>query len=729
MSNKLLLSLTLGVLLSGNVHSAPMLYADYLQALNAPVSSKIQDYVTQKTQPDRVINIMLSQSQKVDSDTASLFLDSVALLMVHPDYHQYLPTLRQMRIQILMLNGRIKEGIQNIENLDSKEQDRYRLLWVNSLLWTEQKELAVKVFNDVNRETYQQHKDEYINTGVDMTLNHGVLSQRFQLPEEGNNAIAQQLITTYDNMGAYDKALAERERVLMWTSDLVAQQHQRTSLVTFAKTHELIHKELLMMTTYLTIAAQKGEQFYGDVDTVHEYTNALVLYHLDPRNTERDSAWNDTLLDAEKLTGQFDSNSRRAYLKNRILLYQDTRPDFFYLDLVELATVEQDRRLLSKAYLSTLSLPIRHELLEGYFSLPVVSDEKEIVMADAYAGLIEQCEDQTPMLVRALKGHQLLQTSSILAYQCFEPIIWSSLSLSPQMQVSLQKEQEQVSYMEMKARGSESQMLSIAQGSHNSDMRLDAALFAVERQPLTASRLSELGTITEGLTLTSEQQKTVDNAIIDTLRQQGDMELLLSRLKLNPSANAMELAFGAMDQDATSEAVHYLVMRFAQPEPLSTYEEVKSVRYLDSVFSSLSLYEQGAVRSLSQDSVQTMLVLQNIESQLPGAFKENGLSTMDAVKRALTEFNQLKASLSKSVAEPNYTAQLWLTSVLNRRLAQFLVEQSTQADGRLQPILMKQSIQLKSQSDALLHQLLDLKLEGVTDVRILESVLLFEGDS
>jgi hypothetical protein len=725
-NNKLLL-VTLGALLSGSAYSTPMLYTDYIQELDAPVSNKIQDYITQKTQPERIMNIMQSQSRKVDRDTAPLFLNSLALLIAHPDYLQYTPALFQMRIQILMLTGNIEEGIQVIEQLNRKEQESYRLLWVTGLLLTDQKERAIKVFNDVDRNAFQQHKAEYVDTAKDMVLNYKILSQRFQLPEDGNNTIAQQLIEVYNSAGIYDKALAERERVLMWTPELIAQQDQRTALVDFAKEHDLIHKELLLMQTYLTIAAKEGEQFYGNLYTVNDYTDVLVRYYLDPRNTDRRKEWNEALLDAQKLAGQFDPNSHKAYLKNRMLLYNDSRPNLFYSDLVELATVEQDRLLLSKAYLPTLSLPIRHVLLEGYFSLTPLSDKKELVMAGAYAELIERCDEQTPMLVRAFKGHQQLPTSSTLAYQCFEPITWSTLSLSPKMLASLQEEQEQVSYLEMKAKGNESRMLDIAQDSHYLDMRLDATLFFAQSQPLTASRLSELSTIGESLILTAGQQKMVDEAIIDTLRQQNDPELLFSWLKLKPSANAMELAFVAMEQDAMSDAVYYLMMRFTQPEPLNAYEEVKSVRYLDSVFSSLSSDEQEQVHALSQESVQTMLALQNIENELTAAFKDSGIPTMDAVKQALTTFKQFKALLSTAVAEPNYTAQLWLLSDLNRRLSQFLVEQSIQADKRFQPILMEQSTQFKSQSQALLRQLLGLKIEGVTDVRILTSALLFEG--
>jgi hypothetical protein len=317
---------------------------------------------------------------------------------------------------------------------------------------------------------------------------------------------------------------------------------------------------------------------------------------------------------------------------------------------VALGMLTQERSTIVNKYSAYLSPSVQQTLLEGGFALPLKSDNITLAMADAYANLIEQCDETVPMEVRALKGHQFVSHDELdLAQQCFSSVVWERVALSDNMISSLSLEQNQVDYMAMKQRGHSTAMVAMAQQG-DAAMRLDAALFAVEAEPLTFERLNVLGEIGVVLALTDEQQKDMNARINERLRQEGPSELLLSRLEQAPRENALALAYWFISQDQDKEAMDYLLIRLEQPEPLADADEIKVVRYLDSVFPSLSQETQQRVRQVSNHSVQVMLQLQAQEASLASAFSIKEADMMVAIGQALAQYNQQRASLSSAPA-------------------------------------------------------------------------------
>ncbi|MBY7711036.1 hypothetical protein JJB90_26360, partial [Vibrio alginolyticus] len=108
-------------------------------------------------------------------------------------------------------------------------------------------------------------------------------------------------------------------------------------------------------------------------------------------------------------------------------------------------------------------------------------------------------------------------------------------------------------------------------------------------------------------------------------------ELLLPRLEQSPEENALALAYWHMSQDQEKDAVAYLLMRLAQSEPLSDVDEIKVVRYLDSIYPSLPQDVQSRVQQVSNDAVQTMLQLRAQEALVASAFHIEEADMMAAI--------------------------------------------------------------------------------------------------
>lgn len=726
MNKTILTTVMLGGFLSGGVQGAPLLYTDYIAALEAPVSNELQQYVRDGAAPERVMNILIKQSQKMTLDSSLVFLDNVNFLLSESDYAPYQSTLHQMNIQARMLNGDVEAGVAAIARLPSSEQSSFRLLWVAGLLQLNHTSQAVEVFNALSSEEYHHNKDQALNVAQEMVINHGVASDSLHFPEQGDDAFALLLANVYERNGLYAKSLDERFRRLSFIAEPSAQQAYRQTLVAFAKEHDLVRDERQLMEAYL-VAAVAGEGVVGEKNYVNDYSHLLVQYYFDERNKAQQSLWSDEWLEAQRRLSETDAVTQKAYLENRIYRNNAARPAAFYTDVVALGMLTQERSTIVNKYSASLSPSVQQTLLEGVFALPLKSDNTTLAMADAYANLIEQCDETVPMEVRALKGHQFVSHDELdLAQQCFSSVVWERVALSDNMISSLSLEQNQVDYMAMKQSSHSTAMIAMAQQG-DAAMRLDAALFAVEAEPLTFERLNVLGEVGVVLALTDEQQKDMNARINERLRQEGQSELLLSRLEQAPRENALALAYWFISQDQDKEAMDYLLIRLEQSEPLGDADAIKVVRYLDSVFSSLSQETQQRVRQVSNHSVQVMLQLQAQEASLASAFSIKEADMMAAIGQALAQYNQQRDSLASAPAA-NASAQLWLLGQLEWQLGQFLNQQMEKAPDALKSVLNEQVKQREAQARHYVRQVIDQRVEGVMDTRVLDAVLFMENN-
>ncbi|EJG1885663.1 hypothetical protein BS049_RS23320 [Vibrio parahaemolyticus] len=722
-NNAKLASTVLLTLLCGTAQSAPILYTDYLDALNAPISTDVQQYARQGMPAERVMNVIFHQSQTVDVESAPVLLDNVAMLMAQPDYRSYLSALQQVRIQALFVSGQLKQGIMEIEALSAKEQAPYCLLWSAGYLQLGALSQSLHVFNSMTPEVYEQNPQRSLHLAQDMVVNYGVSSDDIHLPGDGDAELAKRLAGFYDESGVFDRAYAQRKRALDWVALAPEQQSQRLALTVYASEHDLVAEEVGMMESYL-LSAERNGIVIGDIETIMAYTDKLVTYYADKRNKHhREPVQIEPLLGALRLAGENSKASEQAYLTHRIFIYQQTRPDFYYTDVVALTQLTQQASLIGDTYQKTLPKTTRQTLLEGYFSLSS-TDKNELFMAKEYVPFVSQCDDSTPTLIRALKGHEFAQVPDIeRAQACYDGVDLAVLSLPEAFSNGLQQEQERVAYATLKSSGNETQALAMAKRSGDVDVRLDAALFALENEPLTSERVASLLALQDSLMLTPEQNVQFEDALVASLTSNDDAELLMTVLKRTPERHALALAFLSMEQDATTSSVDYLLMRLAQPEALTAQEEIKTVRYLDGVYDSLSEPVQQRIAGLSLPSVQTMLQYRQLDAQLAQAFPETKAPITEAVPAALNEYQRLKATLSPIPAEPNYTAQLWLLSELDRQFAHHLQVLSERVDDNVAQVLNTQVAQLTQQSEQSLRQLLDLKIEGVADTRVLAAVM------
>ncbi|EJE8675972.1 hypothetical protein M5236_004699 [Vibrio parahaemolyticus] len=724
MNKTVLTSIILGGLLSHSAQGAPLLYIDYVAALEAPVSSELQQYARDGAAPERIMSILFKQSQKVTPESSSVFLDNVNFLLSESDYAPYQSSLRQLSIQTEMLNGDVETGVKAIASLSPSEQASYRLLWAAGLLQLNRTSQAVDVFNALSSKTYQDNKSQALSLAQDMVVNHGVASDALRFPEQGDGEFALQLANFYEHNGLYAKSLAERVRRLSFIAEPSAQQAYRQTLIAFAKEHDLVRDERQLMEAYLT-AAVAEEGVIGEKVLINEYSRLLVRYYFDKRNQTQQVRWTDEWLEAQRRLSDIDTATQQAYLENRLYRYNVTRPDVFYSDVVALALLTQERQTIVNEYSTVLSPSAQMTLLEGFFALALSADNTTLAMADAYASLIEQCDDSVPMEVKVLKAHQFISRDEFdLAQQCFSSVIWEQVSLPESITSPLSQEQNQVNYMAMKQRGNSTAMIAMAQEG-DSNMRLDAALFAVDAEPLTSERLDVLAEIGVALALTEEQQQSMNARVNERLRQDGQSELLLPRLEQAPEENALDLAYWFMSQDQEEKAAEYLLMRLAQPEPLSEADEIKVVRYLDSIFSSLPQAVQQRVHQVSNEDVKMMVQLQAQEVSLASAFHIDEADMMTAIRQALAQYNQQRALLTSAPAA-NASAQLWLLGQLEWQLGQFLNQQMAKAPDALKPVLNKQVKQREAQAKHYVHQVVEQRIEGVMDSRVLDAVLFME---
>ncbi|MFV0486456.1 MAG: hypothetical protein ACK5NL_04650 [Vibrio fluvialis] len=736
-----LLVTTMSVLFCYSVNAAPMLYSDYLYELEAPVSDRIQKFAMDGTKPERIVNILLKQSKKVSIDTVDIFLHNIDYVQHLAEYKPYIPLLESARIQAYFLSGNILRGIDTIKAQPAENQNEYGLLLAAAYLQIDQKDDALDSFNRSSSDYFEKDKERYLLLAKDMILNYGISSESIELPNLGKQLLTKDLATTYTDSGAFDRALVERRRLLDATTNVLERQLQRQSLAAFAKKHDLVRDEVSMMDDYLLSASNdgKGKIVVGDKDVINTYTNDLITYYSDARNKHKREVQDIVpLLKAQQAVGESNEATHILYLENILSLYDKARPESYYRESVELAALTKDASRVVDVYKHSLPGSTRKHLLSGYFSIVKSDpDKNKLFMAKEYLPFIKQCDAKAPALVRALKGHELAQTSDINnAYHCFASVDFSEFKaseLSPEFISGLVQEREHVSYVYMKQTSQMPEVYAIAKKSDDIDIRFDAALTAIDSQSLDAARVSELFALQKELRLTQKQQSQLNEHIVDLVRKGNDRKLLFSLLKRAPERHALELAYISMDFDNSVDSVKYLLMYFNQQtsrQALSKGEEIKVVRYLDSVVPRLSSNMQRQLEQIHQPYIQQMLAYRKIDVQMANAFKAPAadLPIMDAISQGLNEYNEFKNKLSPIPEEPNYTAQLWLLSELDRKFSDYLTELADGADENIVTVLNTQISGLRQQSEQNLKQLLSLKVEGVTDYRVLSGMLMLKQE-
>ncbi|HFK4418713.1 TPA: hypothetical protein ACGTRQ_003800 [Vibrio parahaemolyticus] len=713
----------ISVALCSTSQAASLFYTDYVNALTAPAKPDHELFVDSQVDKIRLVNILFSQSQNVSRETIDAFVENVDVLLSRTDMTPWHSELQKAKVNALMMTGRYQEAIESIDALSHQEQVPFGLLQTLAFWQLGDLEHALLSFN--HTEVCHEELRQCLTLAQDLVINAGIKSDQIHLPDDGDKRLVNNLTVFYVENKAYEKAYNEQLRTVDWEDDLIAKQQRRSELVGFAVKYDLIAKEIATMKSYLEHNDELPQIPAEFNANVNRFTNKLVRYYSDPRNPEHQEPQQvEPLLASQKRLSRTDDETRIAYLENRIYLYRKAHHGSFYDDINELAILTQDKSLIASVYNKSLPNSSRQKLLDTYFAIALPYKD-DVFMAQQTLPFVSSCSSQTPLLIRALKGHEWVQKSELeRAYDCFGELGVEQLPLSPDLKQTLNTEKQQVAYVHAKQQGDTTQALALAKTSNDAKMKYDALLLLLEsKDTLSEADIKHLDTLRTEFSLTAAQNDHVDSEILLQLRKQNDRQLLMAYLKRAPERNALELAYLFIDDDALGEAFHYIELRVQQASPLNDYDNVKIVRYLDTYYPYLSDQQRHRLRIVQNSALSTLSQLHDIQHEIAQSFKvDEQMPLLDAVQATLTEYSRLDTQLATSVTEPNYTVQLWLQAELSLKLEQVFSQLAQNAPVEMAQVLNSKINELHAQRQDKLRHILSLKIEGITDGRIVEAL-------
>ncbi|TOG82315.1 hypothetical protein, partial [Vibrio parahaemolyticus] len=85
-----------------NVTGKELSYVDYVALIESPVKD-ISSF--DKVKVNRITNIILSQSRKVDEVSLPIFINNINKLISNPSFHEKIPILLEAKVNALMIVG------------------------------------------------------------------------------------------------------------------------------------------------------------------------------------------------------------------------------------------------------------------------------------------------------------------------------------------------------------------------------------------------------------------------------------------------------------------------------------------------------------------------------------------------------------------------------------------------------------------------------------------------
>ncbi len=710
-----------GIALSSS-SQASLFYTDYVDALAAPAKANHKLFADTQVDKSRLVNIVLSQSQKASRETIDAFVENVDILLSRADMAPWHSELQKAKVNALMMTGRYQEAIESVDALPPQGRTQYGLLQTLAFWQLGDLGHALNTFN--RSEVCREEQPQCLMLAQDLVINAGIKSKQIHLPNDGDKRLVDNLTAFYVENKAYEKAYTEQLRTVEWEDNLIAKQQRRSELVDFTVKYDLIAKEISTMTSYLEHNGELTSIPASFNANINSFTKKLVRFYSDPRNPEHlEPQQVEPLLTSQKRLSETDESTRIAYLENRVYLYRTAHQSSFFNDVNELATLTHDKSLIASVYSKSLSNDNKQALLNTYFTIESPYKD-DVFMAQQKLPFVSSCSSE-PSLVRALKGHEWVQASNLeRAYECLGELSIEQLPLSSDLKQTLATEKQQVAYVNAKQSGNTTQALALAKTSNDAEMKYDALLFLLaSKDTLSAQDIEQFDALRTEFSLTAKQNDHVDSEILLRLRKQNDPQLLMAYLKRSPEKNALELAYLFMENDAFDEAFRYLELRIQQATPLNDYDSVKIVRYLDTYYAYLSEQQRNSLRVVQNSTLKTLSQLHDIQDEMKQGFiVDEQAPLLDAVQAALNEYNRFDAQLSVTVTEPNYTAQLWLQTELTQMLEQTLSQLAQNAPDDMARVLDGKINELHSQRQDKLKQILSLKVEGITDGRIVEAL-------
>ncbi len=719
--------LLINVVFSLNAIGEELSYVDYISLMESPVKD-ISSF--NKVKVNRITNIILSQSRKVDELNLPIFINNVDELISSPSFHEKVPILLEAKVNALMIVGEFNQALDIMKKDILKKNTRLNAVHVYAYLKVGEVRKAIYKYNSVTPQDFFDAADKYLSLAIDMITNYNVDFESLSLPKKYISKLSSYLFKYYDTNRLIKFAYGELLRMIQLADNPIDKYHIITKGIEYTENNNL-HQENIDLKYAFLKNIRNVSLTNEDKENIFNYAGYIIDNQHDYNDKE--------ILEAEKYVATEDHDYVVPYLKHYLKIHDKNITDNEYVsNTIKLAKLISDEKLILALYNKKDSLTKRQRsnLIESYFKIDGNGGDSAFYMASELSNSIAQCSGKTPDLARVLKGNKFAKDGDINnAYKCYFGVNINELDLTDALKIKLKKEQESVNYFYAKKQGADSEFLAIANNTKRGDIILDGSLFFIESNELTQNNIQSLSSLVESndSILTLKQKDKIKLSILAKLRLQGDTSksLLLKQLLLEPDDNAFEIAWIYKENNDKKNALHFIIRGLKFSKTVSIIDITKSIGYLNLHFSSLTNMDINVLNSerMTNKVIDNFLLLKSLSISTDKVFNkiDKSSSVFSRIKVSLNTYKSELNKLPKKVSVANYSNLLWARYRLNSSYASYLrtLINDSYDNRQLRSLLENQMNKLYLSSKKIRLEIIHNAKSDIADVNVMRSLKSF----
>ncbi|MGR5366461.1 hypothetical protein [Photobacterium damselae] len=709
-----------------------LLYTDYLDIIEDNHFHNYTLYFSNKEIPiERVINIAISQANKVDSSNVNVYINNLDILLERNDIGDYRSLISRLRFYSLVRTGNYQDAILI---KDATTDNNNKLAIILTYMKAGRVDNALRLINSIDNKDYISNRDDYIELAKKLVIDYDIESIRIKLPKNGNILLSSILINEFEDNAMYKSAFDELNNKLLLLDVKVEKLAALSRMVLLSEEHNLSDIDTFSsMMNYINLSNSLDIKDINDniAANIDYYTNSITDAYLDKNLRKILGIKRSEILKAQEKISASDVKYKINYFTNQIKLNSELNNDIYYNSINQLALLKKDEKILVGAYDDKLKIATKKMLLKSYFDINSGNSDQtnNLFMAAKFEPYLNKCTDIKNNLLKVIKSHKLYEYKDVnSAYQCIKNIDYSLLNIPVISKNKFIKEKYFIEFDYLKEDNNFEGMLKIVQNSNDMDLKLEYFDRYIRFNNLDKKRIDKIDSLVKNFDISIKDKETINRLIVDRLKDSRHEDLLKERLLLDKEKYIHELILLAIKNDEIQSAIADIIYMFNKNVNYDNEQLNRYIRYIDSHFSNMSIENKEKLNKLQNiNTISVVYSLNKVESNMNDYFSDLEGDVIENISQYIDVFDSVNGFIDNlDIEEPNIPAYLYVKSKLYYIFSLKLEELAENVDSNVKEVLLEKANMYKSESRDFLIQTIQNRITDNDDKRILSSVKLLE---
>ncbi|HIF9223433.1 TPA: hypothetical protein ACX6QE_001172 [Photobacterium damselae] len=710
-----------------SIANAQLLYTDYIDILDEEdfydYGFYFKDY---KISIDRVVNIAISQANKVSVENIAIYTKNLDILLHRNDIGEYKNIISRLRFYALVRTGNYQDAIQ-IKNSTADENNRLALI----LTYIKAGNLnqALELLNSVSYHDYNSNKNDYIELAKKLVIDFDIDSLKIKLPKAENLVLSSILIDEYEENGMYKSAYDEINNKIKIINDKEQKLNEISKMAFLAEEHNLSNIDTYKsMIKYIKLVNElDNSRINKDMAiNIDHYTNIIVDAYY-----KRGKVVSAEMLNPQKYISKQNDKYKENYLINQIKLNRKLKNKLFYDSVNKLALLKEDKKILVDIYEDKLDQSTKELILSSYFKIKN-SNTNDLFMAIKFEPYLDKCSNINNEILNVVKAHKLYESKNVVnSYNCIKDINYASLKIPKERKNQFTKESYFIKFDFFKEHNDFNSMYNVVKNSNNMDLKLEFLDRFIKFKDLNKNTIDMVDSYSKEFEISSKNKNVINSLIINKLKNSDNESLLKDRLSLNKNLYIHELILMSIHNDDIKSALSDIIYMFESGIKYDNDQYIRYVRYLDRYYKKISSFNMIDVNKIKHiNAINVMMQLNDIESNISrklSSIDDSDSDVFNVISNYLDLFDSLNEVIdSLDIEESNIPAYLYIKSHMNYEFSLKLELLLNKVDSDVADVLNDKIDMYNSECFDLLEQLISYRKSDFDDKRVLLATKLLE---